>query len=221
MKHSSLILDLLDQSIKSKGFASFIVSGGSSPVAIFQEMSQMNTDWSNIDVSLVDDRVVDPTHLDSNEKLVNDLLITNNASNANFISICNDAESLKDLNRPYTVMLLGMGEDGHFASLFPSLIKSNKEYFDLFSEPDIFFTEPMGSPCHSRVSMNLSMILQSENIFLLVSSKKKYDILKQAEFDKTLPLYFLLNQTKKKINIIQNYWFSKIYIFYISKFNTF
>ena len=205
MKHSSLILDLLDQSIKSKGFASFIVSGGSSPVAIFQEMSQMNTDWSNIDVSLVDDRVVDPTHSDSNEKLVNDLLITNNASNANFISICNDAESLKDLNRPFTVMLLGMGEDGHFASLFPSLIKSNKEYFDLLSEPDIFFTEPMGSPCHSRVSMNLSMILQSENIFLLVSSKKKYDILKQAEFDKTLPLYFLLNQTKKKINIIQNY----------------
>ena len=205
MKHSSLILDLLDQSVKSKGFASFIVSGGSSPVAIFHEMSQMNTDWSNIDVSLVDDRVVDPTHIDSNEKLVNDLLITNNAINANFISICNDTESLKDLNRPYTVMLLGMGEDGHFASLFPSLIKSNKEYFDLSAEPDIFFTEPMGSPCHSRVSMNLSMILQSENIFLLVSSKKKYDILKQAEFDKTLPLYFLLNQNKKKINIIQNY----------------
>ena len=205
MKHSSLILDLLDQSVKSKGFASFIVSGGSSPVAIFQEMSQMNADWSNIDVSLVDDRVVDPTHTDSNEKLVNDLLITNNASNANFISICNDSDSLKGLNRPYTVMLLGMGEDGHFASLFPSLIKNNKEYFDSFSEPDIFFTEPMGLPCHSRVSMNLNMILQSENIFLLVSSKKKYDILKQAEFDKSLPLYYLLNQNKKKINIIQNY----------------
>ena len=205
MKHSILILDLLDQSVKSKGFASFIVSGGSSPVAIFQEMSQMNANWSSIDVSLVDDRVVDPTHTDSNEKLVNDLLITNNASNANFISICNDTESLKGLNRPYTVMLLGMGEDGHFASLFPSLIKSNKEYFNLFAEPDIFFTEPMGSPCHSRVSMNLNMILQSENIFLLVSSKKKYDILKQAEFDKSLPLYYLLNQNKKKINIIQNY----------------
>ncbi len=205
MKHSILILDLLDQSVKSKGFASFIVSGGSSPVAIFQEMSQMNANWSSIDVSLVDDRVVDPTHTDSNEKLVNDLLITNNASNANFISICNDTESLKGLNRPYTVMLLGMGEDGHFASLFPSLIKSNIEYFNLFAEPDIFFTEPMGSPCHSRVSMNLNMILQSENIFLLVSSKKKYDILKKAEFDKSLPLYYLLNQNKKKINIIQNY----------------
>ena len=204
MQHSSLILDLLDQSLKLKGSASFIVSGGSSPVTTFQEISKMHTDWSNVDISLVDDRFVDPTHKDSNEKLVNDLLMTNNASNANFISICNDTKSLKELNRPYTVMLLGMGEDGHFASLFPSLIKSNSEYFDLNSDPDIFFTEPMGSPCHRRVSMNLSMILQSENIFLLVSSNKKNDVLKQAESDKNLPLYYLLNQSRKEIKIIKS-----------------
>ena len=204
MQHSSLILDLLDQSLKSKGSASFIVSGGSSPVNTFQEISKMDTDWSNVDISLVDDRVVDPTHKDSNEKLVNDLLMINNASNANFISICNDTKNLKELNRPYTVMLLGMGEDGHFASLFPSLIESNIEYFDLYAEPDIFFTEPMGSPCHKRVSMNLSMILESENIFLLVSSDKKNDVLKQAEFDKNLPLYYLLNQSRKEIKIIKS-----------------
>jgi 6-phosphogluconolactonase len=101
-------------------------------------------------------------------------------------------------------MLLGMGEDGHFASLFPSLIESNIEYFDLHAEPDIFFTEPMGSPYHKRISMNLSMILQSENIFLLVSSNKKNDVLKQAEFDKNLPLYYLLNQSQKEIKIIKN-----------------
>jgi 6-phosphogluconolactonase len=204
MHHSSLILDLLDQSLKSKGSASFIVSGGSSPVTTFHEISQMHTDWSNVDISLVDDRVVDPTHKDSNEKLVNDLLMINNASNANFISICNDTKSLKEINRPYTVMLLGMGEDGHFASLFPSLIESNIEYFDLYAEPDIFFTEPMGSPCHKRVSMNLSMILESENIFLLVSSDKKNDVLKQAESDKNLPLYYLLNQSRKEIKIIKS-----------------
>ena len=204
MQHSSLILDLLDQSLKSKGSASFIVSGGSSPVTTFKEISKMVTDWPNVDISLVDDRVVDPTHKDSNEKLVNDLLMINNASNANFISICNDTKSLKELNRPYTVMLLGIGEDGHFASLFPSLIESNIEYFDLYAEPDIFFTEPMGSPCHKRVSMNLSMILQSENIFLLVSSDKKNDVLKQAEFDKNLPLYYLLNQSRKEIKLIKS-----------------
>jgi len=204
MQYSSLILDLLDQSVKSKGSASFIVSGGSSPVQIFQDISQMDADWSNIDISLVDDRVVSPTHKDSNEKLVNELLMVNNAYKANFISICNDTDNLKKLDRPYTVMLLGMGEDGHFASLFPSLIDSNIEYFDLYAEPDIFFTEPMGSPCHKRVSMNLSMILESENIFLLVSSDKKNDVLKQAEFDKNLPLYYLLNQSRKEIKIIKS-----------------
>ena len=62
----------------------------------------------------------------------------------------------------------------------------------------------MGLPCHKRVSMNLSMILQSENIFLLVSSDKKNDVLKQAESDKNLPLYYLLNQSQKEIKIIKN-----------------
>ena len=62
----------------------------------------------------------------------------------------------------------------------------------------------MGSPCHKRVSMNLSMILESENIFLLVSSDKKNDVLKQAEFDKKLPLYYLLNQSRKEIKIIKS-----------------
>ena len=203
MQYSNLIFDILDKSLKPKGSASFIVSGGSSPVNIFQEISKMDTDWANIDISLVDDRVVSQTHKDSNEKLVSDLLMVNHASNANFISICNDTENLKNVNRPYTVMLLGMGEDGHFASLFPSLIQSNIEYFDLSAETDIFFTEPMGSPCHRRVSMNLSMILQSENIFLLVSSDKKFDVLKKAEYDKNIPLYYLLNQSQKDINILK------------------
>ena len=52
--------------------------------------------------------------------------------------------------------------------------------------------------------MNLSMILESENIFLLVSSDKKNDVLKQAEFDKNLPLYYLLNQSRKEIKIIKS-----------------
>jgi 6-phosphogluconolactonase len=102
-------------------------------------------------------------------------------------------------------MLLGMGEDGHFASLFPKLIQTNPEYFDLKSEPEIFFTDPMGSPCHKRASMNLSMILESKNIFLLVSSEKKLEVLNQAKSDKSLPLFYLLNQKKTEIKIIKDF----------------
>ena len=63
----------------------------------------------------------------------------------------------------------------------------------------------MGNPCHKRVSMNLSMILESKNIFLLVSSEKKLDVLNQAKTDSTLPLYYLLNQNIADIKIVQNF----------------
>jgi 6-phosphogluconolactonase/glucosamine-6-phosphate isomerase/deaminase len=63
----------------------------------------------------------------------------------------------------------------------------------------------MGNPCHKRASMNLSMILESKNIFLLVSSKNKMDVLNQAKHDNSLPLYYLLNQDKTNIEIIKDF----------------
>ena len=204
-KVSQIIFDKLEQDLKKKDNVSLIVSGGSSPIQIFKDLSAMETEWDEINISLVDDRVVDKNHTDSNEKLVNDLLITNKAKDANFISICNQSDELTHLNRPFNVMLLGMGEDGHFASLFPKLIATNFQYFDISKKAEIFFTEPMGNPCHKRVSMNLSMILQSEAIFLLVSNQKKMEVLNHAQNDKSLPLYYLLNQDKTHIKIVKDY----------------
>ena len=202
---SQTILNELEKDLYENTLSTFIVSGGSSPVQIFKDLSAMDAKWSNINISLVDDRVVDVNHEDSNEKLVKELLIKDKAKDASFISICNQSNDLLTLKRPFNVMLLGMGEDGHFASLFPKLIETNPEYFDLESDAEIFFTEPMGDPCHKRASMNLSMILESKNIFLLVSSKKKLEILNQAKYDKLLPLYYLLNQNKVDIKIIKDF----------------
>ena len=202
---SQTIFNELEKDLCSNTQSSFIVSGGSSPVKIFRDLSAMQTKWSDINISLVDDRVVDINHDDSNEKLVNDLLIKDKAKDANFISICTQSKDLLNLKRPFGVMLLGMGEDGHFASLFPRLIETNPEYFDLESDAEIFFTEPLGDPCHKRVSMNLSMILESKNIYLLVSSERKLQVLNQAKSDQSLPLYYLLNQDKADIEIIKDF----------------
>ncbi|MFL2721053.1 MAG: 6-phosphogluconolactonase [Gammaproteobacteria bacterium] len=202
---SQTILNELEKDLCENALSTFIVSGGSSPVQIFKDLSAMDAKWSDINISLVDDRVVDVNHEDSNEKLVKELLIKDKAKDASFISICNQSNDLLTLKRPFNVMLLGMGEDGHFASLFPKLIETNPEYFDLESDAEIFFTEPMGDPCHKRVSMNLSMILESKNIFLLVSSEKKLQVLNQAKSDKSLPLYYLLNQDKADIKIIKHF----------------
>ena len=202
---SQTIFDKLEKDLCENGQSTFIVSGGSSPVQIFKDLSAMQGKWSDINISLVDDRVVDINHDDSNEKLVNNVLIKDEAKDANFISLCNQYKDLLNLKRPFGIMLIGMGEDGHFASLFPKLIETNPEYFDLESDPEIFFTEPMGNPCHRRVSMNLSMILESKDIFLLVSSKKKSEVLNQAKSDKSLPLHYLLNQSKVDLKIIKDF----------------
>jgi 6-phosphogluconolactonase len=202
---SQTIFNELEKDLCENTQSTFIVSGGSSPVQIFKDLSAMEAQWSDINISLVDDRILDINHNDSNEKLVNDLLIKDKAKDASFISICNQTNDLFNLKRPFGVMLLGMGEDGHFASLFPKLIETNPEYFDLESDAEIFYTEPMGNPCHKRVSMNLSMILESKHIFLLVSNEKKLQVLNQAKSDKSLPIYYLLNQNKVEIKIVKNF----------------
>ncbi|NCW00008.1 MAG: 6-phosphogluconolactonase, partial [Proteobacteria bacterium] len=85
---SHTIFNELEKGLCENAQSTFIVSGGSSPVQIFRELSAMQTRWSNITISLVDDRVVNVNHDDSNEKLVNETLITDKAKDANYISIC-------------------------------------------------------------------------------------------------------------------------------------
>ena len=203
--NSARIHSILSNAIKNKGSASFIASGGSSPVPIFKDLSTSNLDWANIEVTLVDDRFVNKSHVDSNEKLLNENLLVNKASNASFISLKSDPTEVYKIKQPFDLMLLGMGEDGHFASLFPSMINTNIEYFNIDSKPEIIYTEPLGSPQHVRISMNLAMILNSKNIILLVSNSKKLDVLTKAKTDKNLPLYYLLNQKLVDIEVLRTY----------------
>ena len=199
------IIKNLNESLSLFGHASLIVCGGSSPINVFKDLSKSEIDWSKITISLVDDRLVDSQHNDSNEKLVNDYLKTNKASSAKFISLCNESDLLLEIIRPFSVMLLGMGEDGHFASLFPDLINENPEYFDKQSTPKLIQTQPMGSPCHKRISMNLSMILDSKKIILLASNGNKFELISEAKNNTGLPLYYLFNQELVNIEILKTY----------------
>ena len=94
-------------------------------------------------------------------------------------------------------MLLGIGLNGHFASLFPSIVGNAAKSVD--TAPAIIQTGPEGDPLCPRISMNLPMILQSRLVFLLVKGAAKRDVLRAARTDQSLPVHYLTMQTVKSV----------------------
>ena len=97
-------------------------------------------------------------------------------------------------------MLLGIGLNGHFASLFPSMVGNAAMNVD--TAPAIIQTGPEGDPLYPRISMNLPMILQSRLVFLLVKGAAKQEVLRVAQTDQSLPVHYLITQTVKSVQII-------------------
>ena len=97
------------------------------------------------------------------------------------------------------MVLLGLGNDGHFASLFPAQL-DNAEAFDIKASPSLITSDQeLGSPCYKRISMNLSLLMHTKRCILLVSNEDKRKIVERALEDNQLPLHFLLNQKKTKV----------------------
>lgn len=116
--------------IEEHGAASLAVSGGSTPKAFFRALSVRDIDWAKVVVTLVDERFVPPENDRSNHSLVSAHLLKEKAARAKFLPLYHavaDAEDAafaattdaKRLPRPFDVVVLGMGGDGHTASFFP------------------------------------------------------------------------------------------------------
>ena len=191
-----LISNRLNSSIKNMGSGSLVVCGGTSPISIYEELSNIDISWSKVFLTLVDDRLVDPDHRDSNQKLLHNHFIKNKAKNINFFPLTENFLSNTEFKKPFDITLLGMGEDGHFASLFPDMINQN-EAFDLNASPKILITPPQGNPFIPRITMNLSLIMESLNIILLVKGKAKQNIFEKAKKEKKLPIHHLIKNRNR------------------------
>ena len=188
---TKLISDKLKLAIDKKGTATFVVSGGTSPLKLFEDLSKIDLPWNKVQITLVDDRLVNKNHIHSNQKLINDHLLKNKAKLANFIPLSEEIIKSKIIITPFDVNLLGMGEDGHFASLFPDMI-NDFNLFDISADPNILTITSHGDPFLPRITMNLSLILKSEFIVLLVKGSIKQKIIDQAKNDNSLPIHYLL-----------------------------
>ncbi|MDP2561163.1 6-phosphogluconolactonase [Psychrobium sp. 1_MG-2023] len=179
----------LTQAISENGKATLLVSGGKSPIALFELLNQRDLDWSKVIISLVDDRWVGTDNSDSNERLVNQYLLVNKAAAAQFVGLVGSQESAFDgigdaverINdiAQIDVMILGMGEDGHTASIFPC----SSQVHDAMSADNkqrLIAVEPTTAP-YQRISFTLNEILAAKQVYLPLSGEKKLAVFEQAQ----------------------------------------
>ena len=186
---SQRIADTLRQAISEKGSASLVVSGGSTPLPLFKALSSKPIDWSKVIITLADERWVAPTDAASNEKLVRDNLLQNEAAAGQFLALKTAHENAEDavaelnaaiklIQMPFDVVILGMGEDGHTASLFPCS-EQISQGLDLNTQSVFIATQPTTAP-HQRMSLTLKALVSSANIFLHLTGDKKRAVLDDA-----------------------------------------
>ena len=111
------VANALQHHVMSKGKACLAVSGGTTPKLFFETLSRIDIPWSKITITLVDERQVPETNPRSNAKLVRENLLQNRAAGAEFIPLFDNPDA--DKTTALDVVVLGMGSDGHTASLFP------------------------------------------------------------------------------------------------------
>lgn len=120
----------LGHSLEARPRARLLLSGGSTPAPVYSALAKAPLDWQRIDVALVDERWVQPDDPESNAHLVRESLLRNRAAAARLETLTQPGrgigESVAAANilarQPADVVVLGMGEDGHTASLFPGMI---------------------------------------------------------------------------------------------------
>ena len=162
------IVTQLTQGIASRGSASLVVSGGSTPKGLLKTLSSTELDWKRVTVLLADERWVPDTHADSNSAMVKSLLLQGQAAASNWIDfgagqkdadaeVARIAEILSAIDS-FDVVVLGMGVDSHTASLFPCAVELPE---GLSTTAPVLMTQPTTAP-HRRISLSKDRLLKTE-----------------------------------------------------------
>ncbi|MDO4658746.1 6-phosphogluconolactonase [Kingella sp. (in: b-proteobacteria)] len=197
--------------------ATLAVSGGKSPIAFFQALSQQDLDWARVNITLVDERIVPTRHADSNTGLVRQHLLQNRAAAAQWLPLIDDAASEGSLKntadavafalRHYTqpdVLVLGMGGDGHTASIFPQAPQFADAVRADYPQP-LLHTSPITAP-HERISMTLAAIVATPHVYLAIAGADKRRVYEAAAQAQTAqyPISYVLHSRKVNAHVIYN-----------------
>lgn len=187
-KLSSQLQLILSEAVHLRGHAYLVVSGGKTPVDLFQLLAKTPFLWEKVTILLADERCVSLQDEARNERMVKEYLIQDEAKNAQWLSLYDDKDNSLARRQAlegqiaalptFDAVILGLGEDGHTASLFPCSEELSLALDD--KAPALLVINPKTAP-HQRISLSKKRLLNSRAIFLHIIGDKKRDVLDRAK----------------------------------------
>lgn len=215
---ADFVAQRLREGLHQRGKALLIVSGGSTPVPFFEALSAKALDWPNVVVTLADERWVPEDHADSNARLLKAHLFRGDALQARFVPLFNGAatpesgaaeveKALAGLPWPADVTVLGMGGDGHTASLFPHGAELQAALHGPPTQRCLAVAAPaLPNVPLARITMSKAALLDARQVVAHITGHSKLVLLKQAMADgpvEALPIRLALHQGQVPCDIFQ------------------
>lgn len=206
------ILAQIDAALAASDRASLLLSGGSTPGPVYESLGKALDD--RVQIALVDDRWVDLDHKGSNEALLNRCFpnhkVIGMKTSDDKPQAAVDAVNARygELQQPFSLTLLGMGPDGHTASLFPYATGLDAAMSDSAATcMAITATQSeVTGPLVDRMTLSLPAILNSQRLAILITGEEKLAVYQQAKTTadhKAMPVAAVLQQTAVDVDV---YW---------------
>jgi 6-phosphogluconolactonase len=213
---AAAVAEDLRAELAEKPAAALAVSGGRSPVPVFEALRDVDLDWGRVVVTLVDERWVPEADPASNAGLVKAHLLQGRAAAARFVPLYTGEASARVAEAtlaaafgavplPFAALILGMGDDGHTASLFPA--SPNLEA-GLALEGSVADTPPclaqVGAVAPTeRMSLTLPWILHARRVYLQFGGAGKIEVFNAALAapSRQYPVSFVLAQTRTPVAV--------------------
>lgn len=190
----------LRQALAANSKATLAVSGGTTPQKFFEYLSLQKLDWSRVTITLVDERQVDEASPRSNARLVKATFVQNAAAGVQFVPLFQNPAAA--MIADFDVIILGMGNDGHTASLFPggdNLVTALSP-----AAPPLIEISATGAG-EPRLTFTLPKILASKEIILHIQGADKLATLQKVlggDDIMQMPVRAVLNSPKA----VEIYW---------------
>ena len=196
---SNKLLDLISSEISDSENYSLGLSGGSTPKFFYEIFAEKYKNYSNIYLWTVDERHVDINDENSNQRMINSIFSNSNLNIIEYSYGEDPGQSAKNYTAKvfskidkFNAAILGVGEDGHIASLFPDTTALN-------ADEKGFVHNEVNILTRWRVTSTFELLKNVEHVYLLVTGENKKEIIEKIGKENDLPVNELIRLRKKTV----------------------